>query len=188
MLEIMLTVAVVILIFLGDFASALIPIVTAPLTILIVLAIFRPLGISLNILSIGGLALAVGTLVDASIVVVEQVHKKLELRAGRGAHKAVRAALDEVCGPAFFALLVTGVAFLPILALDGQEGRLFAPLAWAKTDRHPGGGDSGGDARSGIAAVACGLVAFNSAARIQSSPECRADPGIYSRGRVRVAA
>ncbi len=129
----MLTVAVVILIFLGDFASAMIPVVTAPLTILIALAIFCPLGISLNILSIGGLALAVGTLVDASIVVVEQVHKKLELQPARGVHKAVRAALHEVSGPAFFALVVTGVAFLPILAMDGQEGRLFSPLAWAKT-------------------------------------------------------
>jgi Cu(I)/Ag(I) efflux system membrane protein CusA/SilA len=133
LLEIMITVAVIILIFLGDFASAMIPIVTAPLTILIALAIFRPLGISLNILSIGGLALAVGTLVDASIVVVEQVHKKLELQTGSGVNRAIRAALHEVSGPAFFALLVTGVAFLPILALDGQEGRLFAPLAWAKT-------------------------------------------------------
>ena len=75
---------------------------------------------------------------DASIVVVEQVHKKLELRrAGRRRQGTVRAALDEVCGPAFFALLVTGVAFLPILALDGQEGRLFQPLAWAKTIDHP---------------------------------------------------
>jgi Cu(I)/Ag(I) efflux system membrane protein CusA/SilA len=133
LLEIMLTVALVIVIFLGDFASAIIPIVTAPVTILIVIAIFRPLGISLNILSIGGLALAAGTLVDASIVVVEQVHKKLEFRTAGNVHKAIRAALDEVSSPAFFALLVTGVAFLPILALDGQEGRLFAPLAWAKT-------------------------------------------------------
>ena len=133
LLEIMLTVALVICIFLGDFVSAIIPIVTAPLTILIVLAIFRPLGISLNILSIGGLALAAGALVDASIVIVEQVHKKLELRSDGGVNKAIRAALHEVSGPAFFALLVTGVAFLPILALDGQEGRLFAPLAWAKT-------------------------------------------------------
>jgi Cu(I)/Ag(I) efflux system membrane protein CusA/SilA len=133
MLEIMITVALVILIFLGDPAAAFIPIVTAPLTILIVMALFRPLGISLNILSIGGLALAAGALVDASIVVVEQVHKKLELRGPGGAAPTVRAALDEVCGPAFFALLVTGVAFLPILALDGQEGRLFQPLALAKS-------------------------------------------------------
>ena len=133
MLEIMVTVGLVILIFLGDPAAALIPIVTAPLTILIVMAIFRPLGLSLNILSIGGLALAAGALVDASIVVVEQVHKKLELRCSGDVTGAVQAALDEVCGPAFFALLVTGVAFLPILALDGQEGRLFQPLAWAKT-------------------------------------------------------
>jgi Cu(I)/Ag(I) efflux system membrane protein CusA/SilA len=133
LVEIMITVAVVIVLFLGDFAAALIPIVTAPLTILIVMALFRPMGLSLNILSIGGLALAAGTLVDASIVVVEQVHKKLELRGSDTAATAVRTALDEVCGPAFFALLVTAVAFLPILALDGQEGRLFQPLAWAKT-------------------------------------------------------
>ncbi len=133
LLEIMATVALVIVLFLGDFAAALIPIVTAPLTILIVLALFRPLGLSLNILSIGGLALATGALVDASIVVVEQVHRKLELRRDGNAAGAIRAALNEVCGPAFFALLVTAVAFLPILALDGQEGRLFQPLAWAKT-------------------------------------------------------
>jgi copper/silver efflux system protein len=133
LIEIMITVALVILLFLGDFAAALIPIVTAPLTVLIVLALFRPLGLSLNILSIGGLALAAGALVDASIIVVEQVHKKLELQRSGNAQRAIRAALDEVCGPAFFALLVTAVAFLPVLALGGQEGRLFAPLAWAKT-------------------------------------------------------
>ena len=132
LIEIMITVALVILIFLGDFAAALIPIVTAPLTILIVMALFRPLGISLNILSIGGLALAAGALVDASIIVVEQVHKKLELQRSGNPQRAIRAALDEICGPAFFALLVTAVAFLPVLMLDGQEGRLFAPLAWAK--------------------------------------------------------
>lgn len=131
--EIMITVALVIVLFLGDFAATLIPIVTAPLTILIVMALFRPMGLSLNILSIGGLALAAGTLVDASIVVVEQVHKKLELRRSGNAATAIRTALDEVCGPAFFALLVTAVAFLPILALDGQEGRLFQSLALAKT-------------------------------------------------------
>jgi Cu(I)/Ag(I) efflux system membrane protein CusA/SilA len=133
LLEIMITVGIVILLFLGDFGAALIPILTAPLTILIVMSLFRLLGISLNILSIGGLALAAGTLVDASIVVVEQVHKKLELRKGGGVQGAILAALDEVCQPAFFALLVTGIAFLPILALDGQEGRLFGPLVWAKT-------------------------------------------------------
>ena len=133
LIEIMITVAVVILLFLGDFAAALIPIVTAPLTVLIVLALFRPFGLSLNILSIGGLALAAGALVDASIIVVEQVHTKLELQWSTNSQRAIRAALDEVCGPAFFALLVTAVAFLPVLALGGQEGRLFAPLAWAKT-------------------------------------------------------
>jgi Cu(I)/Ag(I) efflux system membrane protein CusA/SilA len=133
LIEIMITVGTVILLFLGDFGAALIPMVTAPLTILIVMSLFRLLGISLNILSLGGLALAAGTLVDAAIVVVEQVHKKLELRKGRGVRGAIHAALDEVCGPAFFALLVTGIALLPILVLDGQEGHLFGPLVWAKT-------------------------------------------------------
>ena len=133
LLEIMVTVALVILLFLGDFAAALIPIVTLPLTLLIVTGLFRLLGLSLNILSMGGLALAAGALVDASIIVVEQVHKKLEVRETRDTEFVIRAALNEVCGPAFFALLVTAVAFLPILLLDGQEGRLFQPLAWAKT-------------------------------------------------------
>ena len=66
---------------------------------------------------------------------------------------------------------MTGVAFLPILALDGQEGRLFAPLAWAKTIAILDGGDTRRDARSGIAAVACGMVSLDSAARIHSSSE-----------------
>jgi Cu(I)/Ag(I) efflux system membrane protein CusA/SilA len=133
LIEIMVTVVLVILLFLGDFSAALIPIVTAPVTILIVLAIFRLLGLSLNIMSIGGLALATGTLVDASIVIVEQVHKKLEMRIRLSVASTVRAALEEVSGPAFLALLVTAVAFLPLLALGGQEGRLFMPLVWAKS-------------------------------------------------------
>ncbi len=133
LIEIMVTVVLVILLFLGDFSAALIPVVTAPVTILIVLAIFRPLGLSLNIMSISGLALATGTLVDASIVIVEQVHKKLELRVRGSVASVIRSALEEVSGPACLALLVTAVAFLPILGLGGQEGRLFLPLVLAKS-------------------------------------------------------
>jgi Cu(I)/Ag(I) efflux system membrane protein CusA/SilA len=133
LIEIMLTVALVIVLFLGDFSAALIPVVTAPVTILIVLAIFHPLGLSLNIMSISGLALATGALVDASIVIVEQVHKKLELRVSGSVASVVRSALEEVSGPACLALLVTAVAFLPILGVGGQEGRLFLPLVLAKS-------------------------------------------------------
>jgi Cu(I)/Ag(I) efflux system membrane protein CusA/SilA len=133
MIEIMATVVLVIVLFLGDFSAALIPIVTVPVTLLIVLALFRPLGLSLNIMSISGLALATGTLVDASIVIVEQVHQKLEQRVRGSVASVVRTALAEVSGPACLALVVTAAAFLPILALGGQEGRLFLPLVLAKS-------------------------------------------------------
>ena len=146
LLEIMLVVAVVILIFLGDFASAMIPIVTAPLTILIALAIFRPLGISLNILSIGGLALAVGTLVDASIVVVEQVHKKLELQTGPGVHRAIRAALHEVSGPAFFALSGHWRGVSSDSCPRWTGGAAVRTAGLGQDDRHPDRRDSRRDA------------------------------------------
>src|SRR5206468_4879431 len=89
-----------------------------------------------NIMSLGGIAIAVGAMVDAAIVVVEQTHKKLEQwqRTGRkeGYHRVVIDAVKEVGGPSFFALLVIAVAFLPVLALEAQEGRLFKPLAYTK--------------------------------------------------------
>ena len=88
-------------------------------------------------MSLAGVAIAFGELVDASIVVVEQTHKKLELweRGGRvGDYRAVViTAIKEVAGPTFFALLVIAVSFLPVLALEAQEGRLFKPLAYTKT-------------------------------------------------------
>src|ERR1019366_6572344 len=92
---------------------------------------------SANIMSLAGLAIAFSELVDASIVVVEQTHKKLELweRAGRpgDCRAIVLAAIQEVAGPTFFSLLVIAVAFLPVLTLQAQEGRMFRPLAYTKT-------------------------------------------------------
>jgi len=136
-IEVMLTVSVVVLLFLWHVPSALIPIVTIPLAVLISLLPFHALGVSANIMSLGGIAIAIGALVDASIVVVEQSHKRLEewQRTGKPgeAREVVIAAVKEVGGPSFFALLVIGVSFLPILALEGQEGRLFQPLAYTKT-------------------------------------------------------
>src|SRR5207253_5178312 len=89
-----------------------------------------------NIMSLAGIAIACGELVDAAIVVVEQTHKKLEIceRSGKPfSHDVViLAAVKEVAGPTFFALLVIAVAFLPVLALEGQEGKLFRPLAYTK--------------------------------------------------------
>jgi Cu(I)/Ag(I) efflux system membrane protein CusA/SilA len=93
-------------------------------------------GMTANIMSLGGIAVAIGALVDASVVVVEQTHKKLEHweAAGRpgSSHSVVIAAVKEVGGPSFFALLVIAVGFLPVFTLEGQEGRLFKPLAFTK--------------------------------------------------------
>jgi copper/silver efflux system protein len=135
--EVIVTVVLIILIFLWHFPSAAIPIVTMPVVVLVSFIPFRLLGISANIMSLAGVAIAFGELVDASIVVVEQTHKKLELweRGGRvGDYRAVViTAIKEVAGPTFFALLVIAVSFLPVLALEAQEGRMFKPLAYTKT-------------------------------------------------------
>jgi Cu(I)/Ag(I) efflux system membrane protein CusA/SilA len=136
LIEIMVTVALVILLFLWHIPSAIIPIVTIPLAVLISFIPFRLMGVSANIMSLGGIAIAVGALVDAAIVVVEQTHKKLEewQRTDRSeSHESVIIrAVKEVGGPSFFALLVIAVAFLPVLTLEAQEGRLFKPLAYTK--------------------------------------------------------
>ena len=94
------------------------------------------MGITANIMSLGGIAIAIGALVDAAIVVVEQAHKNLEEwnRTGRQEdyRTVVIGAIKQVAGPSFFALLVIGVSFIPVLALEAQEGRLFKPLAYTK--------------------------------------------------------
>jgi Cu(I)/Ag(I) efflux system membrane protein CusA/SilA len=135
--EVVLTVAVVILLFLWHIPSSIIPVVTIPIAVLIAFVPFRMMGITANIMSLGGIAIAIGALVDAAIVVVEQAHKKLEEweRAGaRGSYREiVLDAVKEVGAPSFFALLVIAVSFLPVLTLEAQEGRLFKPLAYTKT-------------------------------------------------------
>jgi len=136
LIEELLIVSVIILIFLWHIPSAIIPIVTIPVAVLIAFIPMRMLGVSSNIMSLGGIAIAVGAMVDAAIVVVEQTHKKLELwdRTGRKEdyHRVVVEAVKEVGGPSFFALLVIAVSFLPVLTLEAQEGRLFRPLAYTK--------------------------------------------------------
>jgi Cu(I)/Ag(I) efflux system membrane protein CusA/SilA len=136
LVEELLIVSLVIMIFLWHFPSALVPIVTIPITIVIAFIPMYGSGMTANIMSLGGLAIAIGAMVDAAIVVVEQTHKKLEHwnADGRpGNYKdVVIGAVKEVGGPSFFALLVIAVAFVPVFTLEGQEGRLFSPLAYTK--------------------------------------------------------
>lgn len=136
LLEVILTVSLIILLFLWHVPSAVIPIITIPVAVLLSFIPFRMMGITANIMSLGGIVIAIGALVDAAIVVVEQTHKDLE-HWDRGGRKedyrsVVVKAIKQVAGPSFFALLVIGVSFLPILSLEAQEGRLFKPLAYTK--------------------------------------------------------
>jgi len=137
LIEIAVTVALVILLFLWHIPSAIIPIITIPFAVLISFIPFRLMGLTANIMSLGGIAIAVGALVDAAIVVVEQTHKKLEEwnRSDKSEdyQSVIIRAVKEVGGPSFFALLVIAVSFLPVLMLEAQEGRLFKPLAYTKT-------------------------------------------------------
>jgi Cu(I)/Ag(I) efflux system membrane protein CusA/SilA len=130
-------VSIVILIFLWHIPSALIPILTIPITVLISFIPMKLVGVTSNIMSLGGIAIAIGAMVDAAIVVVEQTHKKLEEWDAQGRkrdyHEVVVEAVKEVGGASFFALLVIAVSFTPIFALEAQEGRLFKPLAFTKT-------------------------------------------------------
>jgi Cu(I)/Ag(I) efflux system membrane protein CusA/SilA len=129
-----LVVAAVILLFLLHLRSALLPMLSLPM---VVAASFIPmalLDIPATIMSLGGIAIAIGATVDAEIVMIEASHKKLE-RAPPGAdrHRLLAEAAREVTPAIFFSLLVIAVAFLPVFTLTGQAGRLFTPLAWTKT-------------------------------------------------------
>ena len=135
--EVIIVVMLVIFLFLWHVPSAIIPAITIPIAVLVAFIPFRLLGITANIMSLGGIAIAVGALVDAAIVVVEQVHKSLEQWERNGRHgsyqNVVTQAIKQVARPSFFALLIIAVSFLPVLTLEAQEGRLFQPLAYTKT-------------------------------------------------------
>jgi Cu(I)/Ag(I) efflux system membrane protein CusA/SilA len=137
LIEELLVVAVVVLALLWHFPSAIIPIVTIPIAVVIAFIPMQLAGMTANAMSLGGIAIAVGAMVDAAIVVVEQTHKKIERWQRRGAseplHSVVLQAIEEVAGPSFFCLLVIAAAFLPVMALEAQEGRLFKPLAFTKS-------------------------------------------------------
>jgi len=130
-------VSIVIIIFLLHLRSALVPIITLPIAVTIAFIPMYYLGLTANIMSLGGIAVAIGAMVDASIVLVENVHKKLEKLKGDESEEtrleAVIDAMKVVGKPIFFALLVIMVSFLPVFSLESQEGRLFKPLAYTKT-------------------------------------------------------
>jgi copper/silver efflux system protein len=137
LLEELLVVGLVILVFLLHLRSTLVPMLLLPVAILLSFIPMRWMGLTANIMSLGGIAIAVGAMVDAAIIVVENVHKRLEgwEAAGRAGSRSdvVTGALQEVGRPIFFSLLVITVGFLPVFTLEGTEGRLFAPLAFTKT-------------------------------------------------------
>ena len=133
----MLVVAFIILIFLLHIPSAIVPIITLPSAVIISFILMYIMGVSANIMSLGGIAIAIGAMVDASIVVVENCHKKLEEWTHSKKEKThadvIIEAIREVGPASFYSLLVIAVSFLPIFVLEAQEGRLFKPLAYTKT-------------------------------------------------------
>ena len=137
LLEEMLIVSLVCIIFLFHFRSALVIIITLPVAILLSLVSMKYVGLNSNIMSLGGIAIAVGAMVDAAIIMVENAHKHLEHWEADGKpgnrDSVIVGAAKEVGRSIFFALLIITVSFLPVFTLEAQEGRLFKPLAYTKT-------------------------------------------------------
>lgn len=140
LLQQMLVVSVIIFIFLGRFRSALLALLVLPFGILISLLILHILGITANIMSLGGLAIAIGVMIDSATVMIENAHQhiiKLQKKHGalhsRHYLQAVKEASCEVAPGLFWAMLIIMISFVPVFALSGQSGRLFIPLALSKT-------------------------------------------------------
>jgi len=130
----MIVVMLITLLFLLHVRSTLIAVVTLPTGVLMSLLIMNQLGLNANIMSLGGIAIAIGVMVDASLVMVENAHKHMERFGGQKPRRQIILDSAREVGPAlFFSLLIITVSFLPVLALEGQSGRLFKPLAYTKT-------------------------------------------------------
>ena len=134
LIEESIIVALVCFVFLLHVRSALVAIVMLPVGILIAFIAMHLLGMSSNMMSLGGIAIAIGAMVDAAIVMIENAHKHIErLKEGESRGEAIIAACKEVGPSLFFSLLIITVSFLPVFTLESQEGRLFSPLAYTKT-------------------------------------------------------
>ena len=133
LLEESIIVSLVAVVFLFHLRSALVAILILPVAVLLAFIPMAYLNITSSIMSLGGIAIAIGAMVDAAIVMVENAHKRLEQAPNADRIETIIAAAKEVGRPLFFSLLVIAVSFLPIFALEAQEGRLFTPLAYTKT-------------------------------------------------------
>ncbi|HEB58975.1 MAG TPA: efflux RND transporter permease subunit [Gammaproteobacteria bacterium] len=135
LLEEFIVVALVCAVFLFHLRSALVAIISLPIGILVAFIIMHSQGINANIMSLGGIAIAIGAMVDAAIVMIENVHKHIEQEplTDENRWRIMREATREVGPPLFFSLLIITLSFLPVFTLEAQEGRLFAPLAFTKT-------------------------------------------------------
>ena len=140
LLEESLIVALVCLVFLFHARSALVAIVMLPVGVLIAFGAMRMLGMNSNIMSLGGIAIAIGAMVDAAIVMIENAHKHIERDDGSKSRTQLIIDACREVGPAlFFSLMIITVSFLPVFVLEAQEGRLFRPLAFTKTFAMAGG-------------------------------------------------
>ncbi len=129
-----LAVAVVCVVFLFHLRSSLVAIITIPIGVLMAFMVMRLQGINANIMSLGGVAIAIGAMVDGAVVMIENTHKHLEHNVtGKPHQQVVLEAVSEVGPSLFFALLIITASFLPVFTLQSQEGRLFSPLAFTKT-------------------------------------------------------
>ena len=127
-------VAIVCFVFLYHLRSGLIVVIVTPIAVLSAFAVMHLQGINANIMSLGGIAIAIGTMVDAAIVMIENVHRKLERSDdGPGRMQAILDGCREVGPSLFFSLMIVAFSFLPVFTLEAQEGRMFAPLAYTKT-------------------------------------------------------
>jgi Cu(I)/Ag(I) efflux system membrane protein CusA/SilA len=134
LLEESIIVAIITIIFLLHFRSAFVAIFTLPMGILIAFLIMKAQGLNANIMSLSGIAIAIGAMVDAAIVMIENMHKHLERDRGKKDHWQIVLDASKEVGPALFvSLLIVTLSFLPVFTLQAQEGRLFKPLAFTKT-------------------------------------------------------
>ena len=134
LIEESLIVALVTILFLLHFRSAIVAIFTLPMGILIAFLVMHYQGLNANIMSLSGIAIAIGAMVDAAIVMIENAHKHIERDGGKKEHWQIIIDASKEVGPAlFFSLLIITLSFLPVFTLQAQEGRLFKPLAFTKT-------------------------------------------------------
>jgi Cu(I)/Ag(I) efflux system membrane protein CusA/SilA len=134
LIEEMTVVAIICIVFLLHFRSAFVAIFTLPVGILVSILVMQRMGINANIMSLGGIAIAIGVMVDASVVMVENAHKHLERDKGKKRHQEIILSAAKEVGPAlFYSLVIITVSFLPVFSLQEQSGRMFKPLAYTKT-------------------------------------------------------